>query len=156
MANLKSISINGKSIFDIMYPVGSIYQTMDSSFNPSTAFGGTWSRIKGRVLVGVDENDSTFKSAKLTGGEKAHKLTKDEIARHDHVFLSGSHSISWGASAGGTVFLSGPQMAAGNTSRNELVTKQNVWTKTDFNATAETAHNNLQPYMTCYIWQRTT
>lgn len=155
MANLKSISINGKSIFDIIYPVGSIYQTMNSSFNPNTAFGGTWSRIKGRVLVGVDENDSSFKSPKLTGGEKAHKLTKDEIARHDHEFLSGSHSIRWGSQAGGNVFLSGPPMAAGNTSKNELVTKHDVWIKTDFNATSELAHNNLQPYMTCYIWQRT-
>lgn len=31
------------SIFDIFYPVGSYYDTSDSSFDPNTSLGGTWS-----------------------------------------------------------------------------------------------------------------
>lgn len=29
-------------ILNVIYPVGSIYSTTSDSFNPSTAFGGTW------------------------------------------------------------------------------------------------------------------
>lgn len=31
------------SIFDIFYPVGSYYETSDSTFDPNTSLGGTWS-----------------------------------------------------------------------------------------------------------------
>lgn len=84
MADVKSLKIKGVNITDIIYPVGSIYETMDSSFNPSESFGGTWERIKGKVLVGVDESDSTFKSSKLIGGEKSHTLTINEMPSHEH------------------------------------------------------------------------
>lgn len=84
MADVKSLKIEGVNIMDIIYPVGSIYETMDSSFNPSKSFGGTWERIKGKVLVGVDESDSTFRSSKLTGGEKSHTLTINEMPSHEH------------------------------------------------------------------------
>lgn len=84
MADVKSLKIKGVNITDIIYPVGSIYETMDSSFNPSESFGGTWERIKGKVLVGVDESDSTFESSKLIGGEKSHTLTINEMLSHEH------------------------------------------------------------------------
>ena len=58
MASVKSLTIGGKTIFDLFYPIGSIYETSNASFNPNTSFGGTWERIKGKVIVGVDENDA--------------------------------------------------------------------------------------------------
>lgn len=102
MANVKELLINGVDILDIIYPVGSIYETMDSSFSPSESFGGTWERIKGKVLVGVDESDSTFKSSKLTGGEKSHTLTINEMPSHNHTIgrSDGSNLTSWSTNAG--------------------------------------------------------
>lgn len=41
---------------DDVYPVGSIYHTTDSSFDPNTTFGGTWSR--GSTPYVIDENIS--------------------------------------------------------------------------------------------------
>ena len=61
---------NFKSILDYFYPVGTVYETFDNSFYPSTNWGGTWERIKGKVLVGVDEDDTDFASAGLEGGSK--------------------------------------------------------------------------------------
>ena len=53
MASVKSLTIGGKTIFDLFYPVGSIYETESSSFNPNNSFGGTWQRIQGKMLVGM-------------------------------------------------------------------------------------------------------
>ena len=84
MASVKSLTIGGKTIFDLFYPVGSIYETESSSFNPNNSFGGTWQRIQGKMLVGVDDNDSSFNAPAKTGGEKTHTLTVSEMPSHVH------------------------------------------------------------------------
>ena len=48
---------NGKSLVDHIYPVGSIYMSVNNT-NPGTLFGGTWEQWgSGRVPVGVDMED---------------------------------------------------------------------------------------------------
>ena len=42
----------GGSVFDTFYPVGSYYETSDSTFDPNTAWGGTWQK---------DTNSSPYK-----------------------------------------------------------------------------------------------
>lgn len=65
--------------------------------SPEEFLGGTWERwSQGRVPVGVDESDEDFEKPNLINGEKKHTLTKDEMARHNHGFLGGSHTFLWG------------------------------------------------------------
>ena len=53
--NIKEESINNIpiskiiSLFDLIYPIGSIYMSMNST-NPSLLFGGTWEQISGKFL----------------------------------------------------------------------------------------------------------
>lgn len=82
--NIKYIDKKISDLLNMFYPVGSVYETMDSSFDPNKKWGGTWERIKGRVLVGVDENDSDFNTAEKTGGEKTHTLVVSELPQHTH------------------------------------------------------------------------
>ena len=152
MAELKSLTIGGKTIFDLFYPVGSIYETSSANFNPNTSFGGTWERIKGKVIVGVDENDADFTSSKKTGGEKTHKLTKDELPHHNHALMGGSHSFTWGDVK--CTVNTNATAVANHPSANTLCTLQGTMNKTDDNATSESAHNNMPPYYTVYIWER--
>lgn len=44
---------DGKSFFDVdvVYPIGSVYMSVDGSFNPSEAFGGEWEMINGEILI---------------------------------------------------------------------------------------------------------
>lgn len=44
---------DSSTTLDDVYPVGSIYSTVDSTFDPSTAFGGTWTSV-GTQTVGTD------------------------------------------------------------------------------------------------------
>lgn len=37
-------------IFDVIYPVGSIYQTTSETFDPNEVSDGTWELIKGKFL----------------------------------------------------------------------------------------------------------
>lgn len=79
-----------KDIVDLIYPVGSIYISMNST-NPSTLFGGTWEAFgQGRVLIGAgtgdDGNTSLSFPAGFTGGEYKHYLIKSEMPDHNHSF----------------------------------------------------------------------
>lgn len=96
MASVKSLTIGGKTIFDLVYPVGSIYETDNEGFDPNTSFGGTWERIKGKVIVGVDKEDGAFDTVGKTGGEKFHVLSESELPKIDGSLLfhgseGGSH-----------------------------------------------------------------
>lgn len=66
---------NFVNLMDIVYPVGSIYQSM-SATSPADFIGGTWTQIK-TFLLGSD-------TAKDAGGEAKHTLTIDEMPRHNH------------------------------------------------------------------------
>ena len=66
---------NFVNLLDIVYPVGSIYQSMDAT-SPVDFIGGTWTKIK-TFLYGAD-------TAKQTGGEATHTLTVNEMPAHSH------------------------------------------------------------------------
>lgn len=80
------------SIFDLVYPVGSIYTSVNST-NPETLFGGTWERITGRFLLAATDDGSSgaFQAAGNTGGEASHALTPGETATKNH-----SHTMNHG------------------------------------------------------------
>ena len=64
-------------LMKLVFPIGSTYITQ-TNINPSEILKfGTWERIKGKVLVGLDENDTDFNEIGKTGGEKF--LTKKII-----------------------------------------------------------------------------
>jgi len=51
-----------------IYPIGSIYMSIDNT-NPSDLFGGTWVAWgSGRVPVGVDTTQDSFNIVEKTGG----------------------------------------------------------------------------------------
>ena len=118
------------------YPIGSIYMSVNST-SPNSLFGGTWERFaNGRCLVGVNESDTDFSSAQKTGGEKAHTLLTSEMPRHNH-------PLSYSITSGDNIYLR-------NQSGNAASFKQT----TGYQGGGE-AHNNLQPYITVYMWRRT-
>lgn len=79
-------------LFDLIYPVGTYYETSDIYFNPKASWGGTWVKdTKGLVTVGAieDGGDSpAYGTLKLSLGSKTgeaeHTLTVDEMPSHTH------------------------------------------------------------------------
>lgn len=72
--NAENLNHNFKEIFNLVYPIGSIYMSVNE-INPGTLFGGTWERFaQGRVLVGVDEGDSVFNQVEKIAGSKSQEL----------------------------------------------------------------------------------
>lgn len=119
------------TIFDAIYPVGSIYLAYNHT-NPGTLFGGTWVRIQNAFLWAVDSSGTIGQ----TGGSKTHTLTVDELPPHSHGSVysqhaSGTKDKAWYNTAGSSVAYG--TVAAGGGA----------------------AHNNMPPYIQVSAWRRT-
>lgn len=109
---------------DQYYPIGAIYQSTVNT-DPSTFMGGTWERFgNGRVLVGVDENDTYFNVPLKTGGNRFVTGLKKVAA---------AFGISYSDSYKGRVVVSDI-----NTTSSEV----------------DLLTTNIQPYITVYRWKR--
>ena len=154
--------LNSKTIFDLIYPVGSIYMSVNST-NPTNLFGGTWVTWgQGRVPVGVSTS-GTFNSVEKTGGSETHTLTIAQMPSHTHTQNSHRHNYGRPALFGGENNDDGSIFTPRYTGRTSSQYKgnSNGWTEmsyttaTNQNTGGGGSHNNLQPYITCYMWKRT-
>lgn len=141
----KTVNAVNNSVINLIYPVGSIYMSVTNA-NPGTwLVGTTWVAWgSGRVPVGVNTSDSNFNTVEKTGGEKTHTLSTAEMPAHRHALHI----------AGGTTTRpSAGAIKEGSWSGG--VTK--YWNDGGYmeNFGDGGAHNNLQPYITCYMWKRT-
>ena len=140
---------------DLIYPVGSIYMSVNAT-NPKELFGGTWEQIKGRFLLGM----SSSYSAGSTGGEATHTLTTSEIPFHNHAI----------GQDGNTSLVLPTNVAVDDSSHAQYVTTleggRSGWYKSsvawggaivtrDQTSPYGQAHNNMPPYLAVYIWKRT-
>ena len=96
----KLIKADIKSKLELTFPIGSTYVTQENT-NPNTILGfGTWERLKGKVCVGLDEDDADeyFDEIGKEGGEKKHTQTIQEMARHNHAdyIANGQGAGEWG------------------------------------------------------------
>lgn len=149
-----------------LMPVGTIV-VLGVSTNPNTLYGfGTWTAIAGKVLVGYDSGQTEFDTLDETGGAKTHTLITAEMPSHTHTQDAHNHTHrQWlmnGAGASGAHYGFGYQsntgarndMAAATTS-GEVQYGNLPTTATNQNTGGGGAHNNLQPYIVKYMWQRT-
>lgn len=143
------------SLVDIFYPVGCYFETSDMSFNPNTAWGGTWVEdTAGRVTVAV-ASSGPLAVLGSTGGEEKHQLTESELPT-----ISGSWTIH--AQESGTEFyvLNGHatgELKSGKykTFGSSYTSGANSYSNPGFKFGGDSSHNNLQPYIVVKRWHRT-
>lgn len=149
----------GEDLFDLLYPVGSYYETSNTSWTPSSAgWYGTWVEdTNGRVTV--SQNSSTFKTVGATGGEETHTLTTSEIPSHSHQGKAYFYGYSeWTGASSGNVYVY-------NWSSSNCIVNQNSANTSKLtylcnqpntgNTGGSGSHNNLQPYIVVKRWHRT-
>ena len=131
------------------YPIGEIFITHQAATSGAVAAllvmpGSVWTAYgAGQVLVGFDAADVNFNALDKTGGADTVTLTTAQIPAHTHPDGEAQTTVLGPSdNSGGQQTTLNP--SAGQTGDN-----------TGSNTGGGGAHNNLQPYITVYFWQRT-
>lgn len=140
-------------INNLIYPIGTYYETSDLNFDPNIMWGGTWELDEdGTVLVSKSNvSDSKFNADLGTVvGEETHTLTTNEIPshKHDDIEVGGNHLTAWNNKDGSTAIISLESLSSTNG-----VANQNYF-GTGY-AGGGQAHNNVQPSKIVNRWHRT-
>ena len=142
---LGSIPETAKAWFLAAHPVGSIYMS-SSPTSPAMLYGGTWERWgRGRVPVSVDEADGDFSAPGVIGGEKRHQLSTAEMPSHTHNLLTypeGDTRPEW---------LPPYQVFLYRYVDGEVTPYYTNHTQAEG---GNASHNNMPPYICCYMWRR--
>ena len=121
--------------------MGSVFLSVVAT-NPATLLGfGTWVAFAvGRMLVGLDAADPDFDVVRATGGAKTHTLTVAEMPAHTHVLTQLRDATTGGVTT--NIALTAD-------------TSSTLGTKVTGSTGSGGAHNNLPPFITTYMWERT-
>ena len=151
--------IGTSAIFLASHPVGSLFETTVST-NPGALYGGTWAAWGGgRVPVGVNTADSDFNTVEKTGGKKTerHEFKIGYKGYYGTAVGSDDNMIQaykYSTSSYGTYAYEGSAQAGVNAGIQASANTRDV---AQASSTGDTSATSIvQPYITCYIWKRTT
>ena len=135
------------SILDFIYPVGSIYMSVNAA-NPGDLIGGTWERIQDRFLLA---SGSTY-GAGTTGGS-----AKATLPSHTHTFGSDGYNL-WVAKRGKGSTEPGNQLSGDKkyyAAATGGSTANYKWlSSVDSNGVSDVSQANMPPYLSVYVWKR--
>lgn len=167
LVNGLSSALSG--LIDHIYPVGSIYMStaLTTAADVGAVLGGTWEAWgAGRFPVGVgvvdDNNDDWCGHTSAgdwtanpngKGGETYHTLSIAEMPSHTHIQNAHGHRARYAVNMASGSGNHGPNSTGNNWKA------ANTWientTATNQNTGGGGAHNNMPPYITCYMYKRT-
>ncbi|EJA5902351.1 TPA: pilus assembly protein [Clostridioides difficile] len=164
IADSWELRLHGKNLIDYIYPVGSIYMSVNAT-SPAKLFGGTWTQLKDRFLIGAGSSYVV----NATGGESSHKLTVAEMPKHAHdtpffnnMTDNGEMKSDFIGVYGKGATASAAMKEMGVSSTMEMwwfnqtnKAEGNEWSYLTSSKGSTSAHNNMPPYLAVYMWKRT-
>jgi len=131
-----------QDLINTVYPVGSVYTSINEVDPADIMSGTTWEKIEGTFLLSSSD-DYTLGD---TGGEAMHTLTTAEMPSHTHNLKASA--LMYSLNCGGSVL--------SNTTNGDWK-GSGVFGYSSVTATGGgTAHNNMPPYLTVNMWKRTS
>ena len=131
-----------------IYPVGSIYMSVNNT-NPSTLFGGKWEEWgAGRVPISVNKDDTNYNIAEMTGGSERKELRAMIGAVNSDTGTIGyktDYPVIGEDMGSYTMLIRGTGEGPGTFKANHTTPVKQIDGK-DLSL--------LQPYITCYMWKR--
>ena len=150
--SINADTLNGYTVdllLDKIYPIGSIYMSLNSA-DPATLFGGTWEQIKDTFLLSAGDSYEVGS----TGGEAEVTLTVEQMPSHEG-HMPVNTNAGWGEAGEDTYYMPTTSVAKYGTSRPYVVRAGNEVVPRAVSKGGSQPHNNMPPYLSVFMWQRT-
>lgn len=142
-----------------VYAIGNI-EAFPNGVDPNKLYAGTvWVRLKGRVIVGVDESQSEFNSVNKTGGSiymQSHShylsLTSNSNGSHTHDIYY-QNRVAYGGNT--WAIMNSPSGSGVTTNVMKGAGNHSHTVSGNTNSSGGGQAQNLQPYITKFLWERT-
>ena len=155
---LNDTKLNTSNLFNLVYPVGSIYMSVNST-SPSTLFGGTWEKIEDTFLLA---SGSTYANESTGGSADAVVVSHNHTQQgHSHTNTDGNFVTSDVAGANNTrvdYSSNGNRMVDGIATTSSIFHHRPATSDTTAinNATGvDGTGKNMPPYLAVNVWKRT-
>ena len=148
---MAKLNINKELILDLVYPIGSVYMSINST-SPATFIGGTWERIQGRFLYAGDTDiipGSEGGAIKHQHKYVVYSLVSKEVTGTANATNNGEEKPS----------VPRKELSTGNSwNINSKLGDGSAWNYTDgiqYSSTGTTSmESGMPPYLSVYIWKR--
>jgi len=155
----KGITHNKKLLSDILYPVGSIYMSVDST-SPATLFGGTWTKIEGRFLWATGSTPKVMGGSRTTDSPNTNTTGSTVLTESQLPYIDGAVAgvLTYGSNG------SGHFSANKENPVNGASGSTNHWSTIKFACGGNAGHTHtlnshthtyMPPYFEVYMWYRT-
>ena len=143
---LNDTKLDTSNLFNLVYPVGSIYMSVNST-SPATLFGGTWEQIQDKFLLA---SGSTYSNGSTGGSANSVVVNHTHNMGNTDYYFVGKKRTGQGVTKRVTVPTSGSNYAYVSSDSSAFG---------NFSATDSTGVNgagkNMPPYLTVNVWKRT-
>ena len=146
-----------RDVFDMVYPVGSIYMSANN-VDPSTLFGGTWEKIKDTFLLA---SGNSYNNGATGGSADA------VVVSHNHTHEPSNTAFSFLASQGNIALNETKRsFPSANSSGHYFVYSDEVKGINEYETTSSSTPyinsngvsgtgKNMPPYLVVNVWKRT-
>lgn len=148
MKNIENGIYLNRELLNALLPINKVELFYDD-LDHSNYFGYTWERIaEGKFPVGYNPNDSDYNQVGKTGGEKAHKLAKEELPP-TYIYPNEGNNDPITGGFDVTTGINYYSLKTGTTNNNSpKLTANNPIMHTAL------AHENRPPYIVMAFWKR--
>ena len=136
ISQLNGNTLVDATFYEYVHTVGAVIFSFNDSFSPSALWGGSWSRVTDRFLIG---SGGTYSSG-VAGGETSVTLTVEQIPSHYHALSNANSNFN-------------PSYGFGFLASVDGGEKRAIYDPTA-NTGGGQAHNNMPPYIGCNIWRK--
>lgn len=140
-SNHTHLSSDVTDLIDVIYPVGSIYMSVNS-VNPSTLFGGTWEQIEDKFLLA---SGTSYSNGSTGGSADAVVVSHNHSYNRKYALTTDGEGVTRVSTAGQT----------GTKVPNLLQSTDPIYRNKINNSGEDGTGKNMPPYLAVNIWKRT-
>lgn len=145
------------NLLDLIYPIDSVYISVNDAYTPAELFGGTWTRLDQEACLRScvsDDGESEAGSNFRLYGSDTFTLSAQQLPPHKHNTVDTARLVNVSSGTAATV----PSNVASSSYTNEqggFRTSSTLFSESGNKISSQSTINRVPQYVECCVYRRT-